>query len=370
MENVTHSLIGLLLARATGRWVGSLRGAIWAAVLASNLPDADIVLGPFFEDRRLGYLVHHRGYTHTLLGAVALAVVATGVASWRDRAAPRGRLLALSVLAAVLHVGADGWNNYGVHPFWPIDPDWHYGDTIFIVEPLLWCALLPLLWAGRVGRGLWVVATTFLAIVSTVVLGFGTTTGLLAFLLGLTWLQATRPGPMIPLGAALAVLAAFAAGRSLAYGRLRGPDVIDVVLTPRPASPWCWEAIQTTLRDDTYTLMTARVSLIHSMDPQECATYPVRSRTAPLVGEWHTEGDVAWGPAFTGSVSALRAWTAKSCRADSVMRFARAPFYTDTVIGDLRYDFEPELGFAEFELAGAGCVDAPWRSQVARRLLE
>src|SRR5690606_16081369 len=39
--------------------------------------------------------------------------------------------------------------NYGVHPFWPVDNRWFYGDTIFIWEPLLWIAATPLVFILR-----------------------------------------------------------------------------------------------------------------------------------------------------------------------------------------------------------------------------
>jgi inner membrane protein len=370
VDNVTHSLIGLLLARAAGRHVGSLRGAIWAAVLASNLPDADIVLGPFFEDRKLGYLVQHRGYTHTVVGALALAGLATWIAARRDPAARRGPLLGLALVAAALHVGADGWNNYGIHPFWPLDPDWWYGDSVFIVEPLLWAALLPLLWVhGRVGRWLWGAALTFLTVVSGVMLGPVTAGGVLAFTLALTWAQAARPGVLVPGVTTIVVLTTFIAGGRFAREALQAPNTVDIALTPRPAAPWCWDGLRTTLDGDTYAVTSVRVSLLDRVQPEDCGLRLSPERTAPVHGEWRTEGHIATGPAFVGSVTELRALVAKSCRADSVMRFARAPFWTDRVIGDLRYDFEPELGFAEAELGSEGCVDAPWRSKVARKLL-
>jgi inner membrane protein len=32
----------------------------------------------------------------------------------------------------------DSLNVYGVHPLWPFDPNWYYGDLVFIVEPVFW----------------------------------------------------------------------------------------------------------------------------------------------------------------------------------------------------------------------------------------
>ncbi len=44
----------------------------------------------------------------------------------------------------LLHIAMDFTNNYGVHPFWPVDNRWFYGDSVFIIEPLFWAACAPL----------------------------------------------------------------------------------------------------------------------------------------------------------------------------------------------------------------------------------
>ena len=43
--------------------------------------------------------------------------------------------------ALLSHIVADAWNSYGVHPFWPFDNHWYYGDAINIYEPWLWVIL-------------------------------------------------------------------------------------------------------------------------------------------------------------------------------------------------------------------------------------
>ncbi|WP_370466973.1 metal-dependent hydrolase, partial [Salmonella enterica] len=56
--------------------------------------------------------------------------------SWADRM----QLAAIACLATLLHIALDFTNSYGVHPFWPFDNRWYYGDAVFIVEPLFWAA--------------------------------------------------------------------------------------------------------------------------------------------------------------------------------------------------------------------------------------
>ena len=79
MDNMTHSLVGLALGELVDRALpapadpsrGRLRRRLLLAtgLLASNFPDLDLVLTPLLP-APLGYLIHHRGHTHTLLYAL------------------------------------------------------------------------------------------------------------------------------------------------------------------------------------------------------------------------------------------------------------------------------------------------------------
>jgi inner membrane protein len=59
------------------------------------------------------------------------------------RASRPARLgLALSVgIGLALHLLMDFTNSYGVHPWYPFDGRWLYGDMVFIIEPLFWVAI-------------------------------------------------------------------------------------------------------------------------------------------------------------------------------------------------------------------------------------
>ena len=73
---------------------------------------------------------------------------------------------------------------------------------------------------------------------------------------------------------------------------------------------------------------------------------PVQSSSSPRV---------KWLGEFSMSHAALASITEENCEAFEFMQFARAPITVERerrqVLGDLRYDREPELGFAEIELA-------------------
>ncbi len=136
MDNVTHTLIGITLGHVcTLRRSRYRRLEIWTAMVASNLPDLDILLPQALSDGKLGYLLQHRGYSHALIFAIPLGLLAglliAKAAKLELRAWPQ--LLGVGASAAVLHLVADSWNEYGIHPFFPWGNRWFYGDFIFIL---------------------------------------------------------------------------------------------------------------------------------------------------------------------------------------------------------------------------------------------
>ncbi len=146
MDNLTHSLLGLVAAKAGLERVSP--GATVVCVIAANAPDADIIA-------RFGgswmYLHHHRGITHSILGTLALAFIIPTlfyVGDWlvarargrTPRAHFRGLLFA-SLLLSASHPLLDWTNNYGLRPLLPFDERWFYGDLVFILDPYLWLSL-------------------------------------------------------------------------------------------------------------------------------------------------------------------------------------------------------------------------------------
>jgi inner membrane protein len=148
MEPVTHFLTGACLAR-TG-FNRRTAYATLAMTLAAEAPDMDVFWG--FRGPVAGF-EHHRGITHTFLGApmVALAVTAVVWLWHRSRRkqptlAPRWALLwLLSLLAVLSHIFLDWTNNYGIRPFFPFNPRWYSLDIAFILEPVIFAALLTAL---------------------------------------------------------------------------------------------------------------------------------------------------------------------------------------------------------------------------------
>jgi inner membrane protein len=191
MDNLTHTLIGVLVGDTAARFapvsadkheVGlptATRRSLLVSLMAigSNLPDTDFIY-PLITGNKLDYLSQHRGYTHTLVGAlVGALVMLVACEFWlrHQRLVPthtdRVWLSALALLAPLLHLVMDATNSYGVHPFWPLYNGWLYGDAVFIVEPLFWAAAAPLVFTlgTRVARSL-----VALALIGGIVLSVGT----------------------------------------------------------------------------------------------------------------------------------------------------------------------------------------------------
>ena len=145
MDPVTHFLTGACLGRS-----GFNRRTAYATLamtLAAEAPDMDIFWGLRGPVAGFG---HHRGITHTFLGAPFVALAVTGVVwLWhRSRRKPPvvpprwAWVWLLSCLAVLGHIFLDWTNNYGVRPFFPFNPRWYSLDIAFIIEPVIFAALL------------------------------------------------------------------------------------------------------------------------------------------------------------------------------------------------------------------------------------
>src|SRR5579863_776360 len=175
MEPVTHFLTGACIGRA-----GLNRKTAYAtlaAVLAAEAADLDVVWG--FAGP-VETLKHHRGITHTLIGAPVVAGAVVGAVwllhRWRearrrkklspanppDPGAPSsassrqpvrwGWLYLSTLIAALSHILLDWTNSYGVRPFFPFNPRWYEGSIVFIGEPVIWALLvLALVIPGLLG---------------------------------------------------------------------------------------------------------------------------------------------------------------------------------------------------------------------------
>ncbi|MFL6672680.1 MAG: metal-dependent hydrolase [Massilia sp.] len=392
MDNLSHSVVGLALGELVERSLPPepdplrqrtrrklLLLSCWAA---SNLPDLDLVLTPLAE-RPLGYLLHHRGYTHTLLGALpqAIALLALAWLLWptarrllRDSLVARAATAGVTCLGLLLHVGLDYLNVYGVHPFHPFDSRWLYGDLIFIVEPVFWIAFgTPLAAMANRPSARWVLFALLAGapVVFTIsgLLQWGSLLGL-ALLGGLlAWLErggAVRDRKALVAGFAagigfVAVQAAAAhAARALVTEQLVRRDpattVLDVPLSAFASNPLCWAfvAIERNAAAGTYRLSRGALSLAPSVTP-------VASCPAALGGP----GGPAQTPALAwlweerGQLAQLRELRNSNCHFDAWLRFARAPSLDAGAATDVRFGPPGSANFSTLPYAAIAAAPCP-----------
>ncbi|HYM12960.1 MAG TPA: metal-dependent hydrolase [Bryobacterales bacterium] len=151
MDNLTHTLTGVLLSRAG--FNRRAPRATLALVLAVNAPDIDIVSR---WQGSLAYLHYHRGATHSLLAAPVLAALVTGLVWLLSRGKKEkfrwGWAYLASLTGVTSHVLMDFMNTYGIRPFWPWSGQWYSCDIEFIVDPWVLAALLACLAGPAFGR--------------------------------------------------------------------------------------------------------------------------------------------------------------------------------------------------------------------------
>ena len=154
MDNLTHTLVGVALARSgLSRRYG--RGTTLLMAVASNLPDIDVLLtAPYGAAAPM----LRRSMTHSVVGIPVLAIGLALVARrWMREVSVRA-LVGLCLLALGVHVLFDLVNSYGVVVLWPLRDTRFELAWVFIIDLFLWAALLlpigigrtPL--AGRIGR--------------------------------------------------------------------------------------------------------------------------------------------------------------------------------------------------------------------------
>lgn len=391
MDNLTHSIVGIALGHTLDRRNphGASAASVWTAILASNLPDADVLPAPLFD--KVWFLVQHRGWTHTFLFVPLLAFAAAGIVllvrRWRlgEPVTRRElvRLTGIAAVAAALHVVLDFLNSYGVHPFAPFAPHWMYGDTVFIAEPLVWWAFVPFVAshaATASRRAAWLLATGVLSLAILGVSGapLPIAIAVAAFAVASWALQRSRPGTAVAWGLAVAVVAMFAFAATSVRARVASAITagapseaqLDLVTTPMPANPFCWRVQSVGLDGDHYVAREGFVSLVPALaGADDCFPARARGDTAPLVATTlpSTEG-LAWRGEFRRTLTSFRD-QAHDCRVRALLGFVRVPFWSVAgrrnrpVYGDLRYDFGDGESFGEVRLEGklgAACPHAPW----------
>jgi inner membrane protein len=147
VDNVTHTLTGLMLARG-----GLDRKVVRAApmmMIAANLPDIDAAAffgGPAF------YLEWHRSYPHALVFAPLMALIPPLLFFLFGRTKITLWSYAASLLGVLSHLLLDWTNIYGIRLLLPFSARWFHLDMTDIVDPWILAVLFLALAAPAMAR--------------------------------------------------------------------------------------------------------------------------------------------------------------------------------------------------------------------------
>lgn len=136
MDNLTHGITGVGIGYVAQELLAQQpqSGLIVCALLASQFPDLDVIIG---AGNKSAYLKHHRGFSHSvLLSPFYAALIALVVKIF----VPQTQFLHLflvSFLSLGLHLFLDLLNAYGTKLLWPISNQRFAWDILMIIDPLI-----------------------------------------------------------------------------------------------------------------------------------------------------------------------------------------------------------------------------------------
>lgn len=218
MDNITHTLAGVLLERAG---LGKLYPkATVLLILAANAPDVDIVAA---ARGALNYLHYHRSITHSVLFLPVMALLPVLViCAFRRSLRGFGWAWLISATAVASHLLLDWTNAYGIRLLWPVSGHWFRLDLANVFDFWIWAVLLAGLVGPWIGR-------------------------LVSAEMG------AKPGSGRGLAiAALALVACYDGGRALLHGRAlatldsriyEGAAPVQTAAVPVGSNPLAWEGI-------------------------------------------------------------------------------------------------------------------------------
>jgi len=387
MDNITHSLFGATISETL--WVSlpettkrnlapqTRRALFLASVFGNNLPDLDFLYAPLMHaNPQLGNLLHHRGHTHTVPIALLQSLLMLGICAFFQRFLKRFNfekewkyIFWMAFLAPLSHIALDFLNNYGVHPFWPLDNTWKYGDWVFVLEPWAWATLTPFLFLlapTKKGKtfyaSLALLGLTLawsLGVVPSLMCGVLTAWSL--FLLVSIRLIKDRCKVWATWGALGLMLLFFQLGHRAALGILKSEStqaseyrLIDPILSPLPVNPFCWTAVTV---EESPTHLRLKKKMV--------APFPNLFSTSVCSQLRFFEAE---SKEILVSKNELTKLKDRYCDVRDFLQFSRAPFFwrdeTGLYFSDLRFERSNRKSFAQIKISSQTwpCPDskAPW----------
>ncbi len=358
MDNLTHSLFGAAIAEVyvekkfkNSAFRPPKNIFYFFSIFANNCPDLDLFFG-LIDNTSLGYMLNHRGWTHTVAGTVPQTFLLLGIAwLWlrfvrQDLMSYFKDLALLIFLGMQAHMLLDFFNTYGVHPWSPFNNNWYYLDSIFIIEPLLWFALIsiwlpPLKWRflllfpplAAYVFGWWnqfvptVVVLAVVAIASIV------------FNLQRYLLKAHRGA----IGLFLFFVVVLTFWGSQHWARLRIMDelskntsekTLDLVLFSLPSNPTCWFFLAPQVFESQYSVIHGSISLFGNS--RDCKSWPRKEEEQQSILEQHAFGELWIRQRWQASLTDLQPLLER-CDVQAWLQFARVPFWESSILNDLRF---------------------------------
>jgi len=356
---------------------------VLVGIIASNILDLDFLLNFFVskEDRTLNYLLNHRGITHTLIATPFLGLLCAKIVSFFLKIKINFKIIIFSTFACLLHVFADFWNSYGVHPFSPFHNHWYSGDFIFIVEPYIWLTFLPLLFnfskikTYRNFFSLILAISMFLLIWNRLSHFYFIPTFLTAYFFINCGMYLKFKNAKLMFYELVIILIAFGVTsisvkkefeknhKAAVWGLAKDQHLYDVMTLPEPANPFCYRVIALFADQKNYSVQAFKYGIFpKNLSDKICSFYSQGdlNMTAQVIKQ---NGNLSesrfislWG--YFASIGETLGVIQEYPKFKSFLKFARFPFWHKIsdgkiVYGDLRFDRDQSLGFSEEEVTSS-----------------
>jgi inner membrane protein len=358
MDNLTHSLFGAAIAEVyvekkfkQSAFRPPKNIFYFFSIFANNCPDLDLLFG-LIDNSTLGYLLNHRGWTHTIVGTLPQTLLLMGFAwTWlrfvrQDLVAYFKDIVLLIFIGMQAHMLLDFFNSYGVHPWAPFNNSWYYLDSIFIIEPLLWFALMSVwvpLWKWRLLLLIPPIAAYAFGwwsqFVPTAVVLFAVIFASFAFNLQRYLLKVHRG--VIGLVLFFAVVFTFWGSQHWArmrileeLGKNNAQKTLDLVLTSLPSNPTCWFFLAPQVSETAYTVIHGSIALYGNS--RDCKSWPRKNIEQPSVGEQSALGELWIRQRWQASLKDLQPLLER-CDVQGWLQFARVPYWENSILNDLRF---------------------------------
>jgi len=409
VDNITHSLFGAAVSESVWTLVPEPKKKEWhpmtrrvlllTSVLANNFPDLDILYSRWMHaNPQLGNLLHHRGHTHTVLIALLQSLLLLGLTKLTQKIKGNflktewGYVSLLAFLGPLTHILLDSLNNYGVHPFWPLDNGWKYGDLIFVLEPWAWVSFslflffsssrkkMKILWAFFPIFGLSL--TWFLGVVPLTLCIVLTVWALLLIAIMMNANPKSRVGwNWVLLGLVLVVFRwAYLETRFQVNTELRNSSseykVEDISLSPLPVNPLCWAIVTSESNSEFFRLRRGIIAPFPRILPIEKCTHLKFFSSQIRIAD--SGGNQLWESEHRVAMDDFQRLREKYCDVRDFLKFARAPFFwregEELYFSDLRFERNGGKSFAKIKISSrtSPCPEskAPWEEPMRHLFLD